>query len=52
MVVELMLRKQHLEQLVKSGYPSGPYCLPEGLRGWRRELMGAALLAALTGDEQ
>ena len=52
MVVELMLRKKHLEQLLKSGYPSGPYCLPEGLRGWRRELMGAALLAALTGDEQ
>lgn len=50
MVVELMLRKKHLEQLLKTGYPDGPYSLPEGLRGWRRELMGAALLAALTGD--
>lgn len=47
MVVELMLRKKHLEQLLKSGYPEGPYSLPEGLRGWRRELMGAALLSAL-----
>ena len=50
MVVELMLRKKYLEQLLKSGYPAGPYSLPDGLRGWRRELMGAALLAALAGD--
>ena len=52
MVVELMLRKKHLEQLLKSGYPKGPYHLPDSLRGWRRELMGAALLAALDGDAQ
>lgn len=50
MVVELMLRKKHLEQLLKSGYPNGPYSLPDGLRGWRRELMGEALLAALAGE--
>ncbi|WP_177431763.1 ribonuclease D [Stutzerimonas urumqiensis] len=44
---ELMLRKKTLEALIKSGYPDGPYQLPESLRGWRRELMGAALLQAL-----
>lgn len=47
MAPELMLRKKHLEALLKSGYPDGPYSLPEGLRGWRRELMGQALLDAL-----
>ena len=50
-VVELMLRKKHLEQLLKTGYPDGPYSLPEGLRGWRRELMGSALLAALEEEQ-
>ena len=52
MVVELMLRKKHLEQILKTGYPDGPYSLPGGLRGWRRELMGQALLDALAGDAQ
>ncbi|AOE84386.1 ribonuclease D [Pseudomonas sp. TCU-HL1] len=47
MAPELMLRKKHLEALLKSGYPDGPYSLPEGLRGWRRELMGQALLDTL-----
>lgn len=44
---ELMLRKKKLEALLRTGYPSGPYSLPESLRGWRRELMGDALLACL-----
>ena len=44
---ELMLRKKTLEALLKSGYPDGPYELPESLRGWRRERMGQALLDAL-----
>ncbi|WP_044874808.1 ribonuclease D [Pseudomonas sp. LFM046] len=47
MAPELMLRKKHLEALLKSGFPDGPYSLPEGLRGWRRELMGQALLDTL-----
>ena len=47
---ELMLRKKHLEALIKSGFPNGPYQLPEGLRGWRRELMGQALLDVLAGE--
>jgi ribonuclease D len=50
---ELMLRKKTLEALLKSGYPSGPYQLPDSLRGWRRELMGQALLDCLAagGDQ-
>lgn len=49
---ELMLRKKTLEALLKTGYPNGPYQLPESLRGWRRELMGQALLDCLatTGE--
>jgi ribonuclease D len=44
---ELMLRKKTLEALLKSGYPDGPYQLPDSLRGWRRERMGQALLEVL-----
>src|SRR5690606_14272471 len=46
---EVMLRKKTLEALLKSGYPNGPYQLPDSLRGWRRELMGQALLDSLAG---
>jgi ribonuclease D len=50
---ELMLPKKTLEALLKSGYPNGPYQLPDSLRGWRRELMGQALLDSLaTAGEQ
>jgi ribonuclease D len=52
MAAELMLRKKHLEEMLRTGYPLGPYRLPESLRGWRRELMGPALLAALAGETQ
>jgi ribonuclease D len=50
---ELMLRKKTLEALLKSGYPKGPYQLPDSLRGWRRERMGQALLDSLAdaGDQ-
>ena len=46
---ELMLRKKALEALLKTGYPNGPYQLPDSLRGWRRERMGQALLDNLAG---
>ncbi|MCQ4348432.1 ribonuclease D [Pseudomonas stutzeri] len=49
-VPELMLRKKVLEALLKTGYPSGPYFLPDSLRGWRRALMGQALLDTLSRD--
>lgn len=45
---ELMLRKKVLEALLKTGYPDGPYQLPDSLRGWRRERMGQALLDLLS----
>ena len=53
MAPELMLRKKTLEALLKSGYPDGPYQLPDSLRGWRRERMGQALLDSLAnvGDQ-
>ncbi|GGM22871.1 ribonuclease D [Pseudomonas asuensis] len=47
MAPELMLRKKVLEALIKSGWPDGQYVLPDTLRGWRRELMGQALLDRL-----
>lgn len=47
---ELMLRKKTLEALLKTGYPKGPYHLPDSLRGWRRELMGQALLDCLASE--
>ncbi|MBS7661316.1 ribonuclease D [Pseudomonas lalucatii] len=47
---ELMLRKKTLEALLKSGYPHGPYELPDALRGWRRDLMGQALLDCLAAE--
>lgn len=48
MAPELMLRKKSLEALLRSGYPHGPYQLPDNLRGWRRERMGQALLDVLS----
>ena len=45
-----MLRKKVLEELLRSGYPHGPYRLPDSLQGWRRELMGDALLACLAEE--
>ena len=47
MAPELMLRKKILEALLKTGWPNGPYHLPDSLQGWRRELMGQALLDSL-----
>ncbi|HZJ95281.1 MAG TPA: ribonuclease D [Thiopseudomonas sp.] len=47
---ELMLRKKVLEDLLYSGYPDGPYSLPDSLQGWRRELMGDALLKVLEDE--
>ena len=47
---ELMLRKKILEELLRTGYPKGPYSLPRSLQGWRRELMGDALLMCLAED--
>ena len=50
MAQELMLRKKTLDALLKTGFPKGPYQLPDSLRGWRRELMGQALLTLLAKE--
>ncbi|MGB3597638.1 ribonuclease D [Pseudomonas neustonica] len=42
---EIILRKKVLEAMLRTGFPNGPYQLPEELTGWRRDLMGDALLA-------
>ncbi len=44
MAPEIMLRKKVLEAIVRTGYPGGPYSLPDELSGWRRTLMGERLL--------
>lgn len=48
---EIVLRKKTIEALVRTGYPSGPYCLPDEFTGWRRELMGEELLAVANAKE-
>jgi len=48
MSAELLLRKKVLQDLLQSGFPNGPWQLPPSLCGWRREVLGEALLAALT----
>jgi ribonuclease D len=48
---ELMLRKKILEAVLRTGYPDGSYSLPANLQGWRRELMGDALLACLENGQ-
>lgn len=49
-VPELMLRKKVLEALLRTGWPAGPWQLPDSLRGWRRELLGQALLDTLNRE--
>ncbi|SDS15087.1 ribonuclease D [Halopseudomonas xinjiangensis] len=49
---EIMLRKKFLEALVRTGYPGGPYELPDELSGWRRDLMGEQLLQVANGTQE
>lgn len=44
---EILIRKKDYEGLIRSGYPSGEYYLPEGLKGWRESVLGNSLIAAL-----
>jgi len=48
---EIVLRKKTLEALVRTGYPTGPYSLPDEFIGWRRQLMGEELLAIANAEE-
>jgi len=47
MAAEVLLRKKALHDLLQSGFPNGPWQLPPSLVGWRREVLGDVLLAAL-----
>lgn len=47
---ELVLRKKVLVEALASGWPHGPYRLPDALQGWRLEYLGSVLLQALKGE--
>lgn len=47
---ELVLKKKILVDALASGWPGGPYRLPDSLHGWRLEHLGQALQAALAGE--
>lgn len=47
---ELVLRKKVLLDALATGWPAGPWRLPESLQGWRRQALGADLQQAL--DEE
>ncbi len=44
---DMLVKKKTLEALLRSGYPRGPYCLPEPLLGWRKDKIGDYLLLNL-----
>ena len=44
---ELMLRKRDIEALIRTGVETGQYELPDSLCGWRKPLIGQALLDQL-----
>lgn len=44
---EVMLRKRDIEALIRSGLKDKPFTLPSSLCGWRKELIGDALLKQL-----
>ncbi len=44
---ELLCKRRHLEELLRSVDARGRYRLPAGLDGWRREVIGEELLAIL-----
>ena len=44
---DMLVKKKTLEALLRSGYPRGPYCLPEPLLGWRKSEIGDDLLLNL-----
>jgi ribonuclease D len=46
---EILARKKDYEALVQSGINTGQYQLPATLTGWRREVIGDAMLAILKG---
>ena len=47
---ELLTKRRHLEQLIRSEDGNGRYHLPADLLGWREAAIGEALLSALNGN--
>lgn len=45
---ELLVKRRHLEKLIRSEDARGQYHFPEELSGWREEVIGHALIDALT----
>ena len=48
---DMLAKKKTLEALLRSGYPRGPYALPEPLQGWRKDEIVNGLLVALAPAE-
>ena len=46
---EMLAKRRHLEQLLRSVDEHGRYSLPVAFRGWREEIIGHALLESLSG---
>ncbi|WP_315982787.1 hypothetical protein [Aliamphritea spongicola] len=46
MAPEVLLRKKDLDALIRTG-EQGEYSLPESLSGWRKSVIGDALVAKL-----
>lgn len=46
---EMLAKRRHLEQLVRSGKNGNEYELPRALTGWRETIIGEALLAKVAG---
>jgi len=49
---DMLVKKKTLEALLRSGYPRGPYQLPEPLLGWRKIEIGEDLLSYLQQEDQ
>ena len=48
---DMLVKKKTLEALIRSGYPRGPYCLPEPLSGWRKNEIADELLSCLAQND-
>lgn len=44
---DMLAKKKTLEALLRSGYPRGPYTLPEPFLGWRKDELVTDLLSSL-----
>jgi ribonuclease D len=45
---EMLARRRHLEQILRSGMDTGHYQLPKAMCGWRKTVIGDDLIALLT----